>query len=478
MQTHNGQRGNVAAVMEVSVPAGRLGSVIATLEELGASVLWSQIIQPGTESNLYRLEIAGITFGTAQAVADRLSVIPGVNTQSVLDPVFAIHRGGKIAVNSKVPVETRADLSLIYTPGVGQVCIAIAEDLSRGIDFTIKGNAVAVITDGSAVLGLGNLGPLPALPVMEGKAMLFKRFANIDAFPICLNTQNADEIVRATELIAPVFGGINLEDIAAPRCFEVERRLQESLDIPVFHDDQHGTAIVMIAALLNSLRLTNRRVEDLRVVINGTGAAGVACARMMLDLGVGDIVCCDTRGAIYRGRPDGMNSEKEWIAQHTNRSNLQGTLAEVLPGMDLFVGLSAAGMLTPAMVRTMHPEPLVFAMANPTPEIMPEDAAGIVTVMATGRSDYPNQINNALAFPGVFRGALNVHASAINEQMKLAAARAIADLIAPADLRADYVVPSIFDARVVPAVSAAVAKTAVETGVARHPDLARVAALV
>lgn len=478
MDTQNTQRSNVAAVLEVRVPAGRLGSVIGTLEELGAAVLWSQNIQTGDESSLYRLELSGISFGATQSVADRLALIPGVHPQSVLDPVFVIHQGGKISVNSKVPVETRADLSLIYTPGVGQVCIAIAEDLSRATDFTIKGNTVAVVTDGSAVLGLGNLGPLPALPVMEGKAMLFKRFGGVDAFPICLDTQDTEEIIRATQLIAPVFGGINLEDIAAPRCFEVERRLQNLLDIPVFHDDQHGTAIVVIAALINALRLTNHKIEDLRAVVNGTGAAGVACARMMLDLGVGDIVCCDTRGAIYRGRKEGMNSEKEWIAENTNRNNLTGSLADVLPGVDLFVGLSAAGMLTPPMVRTMHPKPLVFAMANPTPEIMPEEAHGIVSVMATGRSDFPNQINNALAFPGVFRGALNVRASTINEHMKMAAARAIADLIATADLRPDYVVPSLFDTRVVPAVSAAVARAAAETGVARHPDYMRVAARI
>ncbi|MCX6023368.1 MAG: NAD-dependent malic enzyme, partial [Chloroflexi bacterium] len=436
-------RSGIAAVIEVRTPLGRLGSVVAALEEIGASVVSTQIVEQTETNSTYRLELSGLTLGTGDAAAARLEALPGVQPLRVLDPVFAAHQGGKIAVISKVPVESRADLSVIYTPGVAQVCLAIAADLSRGTDLTIKGNTVAVVTDGSAILGLGNLGPLPAMPVMEGKAMLFKRFAGVDAFPICLATQDTEEIIRVTAAIAPGFGGINLEDIAAPRCFEVERRLQAMLDIPVFHDDQHGTAIVTVAALINAAKLTGKRVQDMRAVVNGVGAAGVACARMMLALGVGDIIACDTEGAIYRGRTSRMNAEKQWMAENTNVDNKRGVLADVLHGADLFVGVSAPRTLTPAMLRTMAPNPLIFAMANPTPEILPEDAAGLVGVMATGRSDYPNQINNALAFPGVFRGALNVRASAINEPMKLAAARALADLVSDADLSPEHIIPSI-----------------------------------
>ncbi|MEA2645229.1 MAG: hypothetical protein QOE92_312, partial [Chloroflexota bacterium] len=384
------------------------------------------------------------------------------------DRTFALHEGGKISVVSKVPIKNRDDLSMAYTPGVARVCRAIAEDPSKARTLTIKRNMVAVVTDGSAVLGLGNLGPEAALPVMEGKAMLFKEFGDVDAFPICLNTQDIDEIVEAVERIAPVFGGINLEDISAPRCFAVEERLIESLDIPVFHDDQHGTAVVVMAALLNALRIVDKKLSDLRVVVSGTGAAGVACTRMMVAAGVQDVIGVDRHGAIYKGREPLDSGVKRWYAGTTNYYRRQGSLSDVIAGADVFLGVSGPGLLTPSDIAKMADQPIVFALANPDPEIRPELTEGLVAVMATGRSDYPNQINNVLAFPGIFRGVLDSGARHITETMKLAAATAIADVVSPEELSPEYVVPSVFNRAVAPAVAQAVMEEA-KAGGQFHP---------
>ncbi|MFP3121873.1 NAD-dependent malic enzyme [Ectobacillus funiculus] len=375
---------------------------------------------------------------------------------------------GKLGVYSKVSVQDANDLSLAYSPGVAEPCLDIHEDESKVYDYTMKGNLVAVVSDGTAVLGLGNIGPKAAMPVMEGKALLFKSFADVDAFPICLDTTDPDKIVEVVKLLEPTFGGVNLEDIAAPQCFEIEDRLRKICDIPIFHDDQHGTAIVTAAGLINALKLADKELEDIRVVVNGAGAAGVAIVKLLLHMGVQDIILCDTKGIIHEGRPVGMNPFKEEMARITNKGHKQGTLADALAGTDVFVGVSAAGAVTKEMVRSMNQNPIIFAMANPVPEIMPQDAkeAGAL-VIGTGRSDFPNQVNNVLAFPGIFRGALDVHAKEINEEMKLAAIYAIAGLISNEELHADYVIPDPFDRRVVTHVAAAVANAAMETGVSR-----------
>src|SRR5688572_12873943 len=378
-----------------------------------------------------------------------------------------MHLGGKIEVRSKVPLHTRADLSMAYTPGVARVCEAIHTDPERAFTLTIKKNTVAVVSDGTAVLGLGDIGPFAAMPVMEGKAMLFKEFAGIDAFPICLDTKDPDAIVRTVKAIAPGFGAINLEDISAPRCFEIEDRLRHELDIPVFHDDQHGTAVVVLAALINALKLVGKRMTDIKVVVSGVGAAGVACSKIIMASGVRRIVGCDRDGIIYRGR-GAMNSMKEWYAVHTNPDDERGSLRDAITGADVFLGLSAPGVIGVNDLKQMAADPIVFAMANPTPEIMPEQAEPYVAVMATGRSDYPNQINNVLCFPGIFRGALDARASCINEEMKLAAAHAIAGIIGPDELHGEYIVPSVFDKRIAEAVAKAVDEAAHMTGVARR----------
>ena len=381
------------------------------------------------------------------------------------DPVFALHRGGKVEVVSSVPLRTREDLAMAYTPGVALVCTAIEQDPALAYDYTWKSHTVAVVTDGTAVLGLGDIGPLAALPVMEGKALLFKHFGDIDAVPICLDVTDLDELVETVARLAPAFGGINLEDISAPRCFEVERRLQERLDIPVFHDDQHGTAIVVLAALRNAARLTGRPLSDLRVVCSGAGAAGIAVSRMLLDAGVGDLAIADTRGIVHPGRTD-LNAAKAEFAGRSNRSGLTGSFVEALRGADVLIGLSG-GTIAPDAVASMAPDSIVFAMANPVPEVLPDVAhAAGARVVATGRSDFPNQINNVLAFPGVFKGAMSVRASRITEGMKRAAADALAGVVGD-DLSAELVIPSVFDPRVVPAVADAVAGAARAEGVAR-----------
>jgi malate dehydrogenase (oxaloacetate-decarboxylating) len=401
------------------------------------------------------------------AIVSAVRSVEGVEVVHVSDRVFLAHLGGKLEVRPRQPLKTREDLSMTYTPGVARVSRAIAEDPELVWNLTIKRNTVAIVSDGTAVLGLGDIGPEAALPVMEGKAVLFKEFADVDAFPICLATKDTDEIVRTVEAIAPAFGGINLEDISAPRCFEVERRLRERLEIPVFHDDQHGTAIVVLAALLNALRVVGKRIEDVRIVTTGCGAAGAAITRTLLHAGARWIVGCDEGGALYRGR-EGLDSAKQEYAEITNPENLQGTADELLEGADVFIGVSVPGAVSVEGIRRMAPRAIVFAMANPNPEVDPEEIEGLAEVIATGRSDYPNQINNVLAFPGVFRGALDVRARTVDSEMELAAAQAIADSIAADELAADYVIPSVFNRSVVPAVAAAVAEAARRTGVARR----------
>ncbi|MGO4886572.1 NADP-dependent malic enzyme [Anaerobacillus sp. MEB173] len=375
---------------------------------------------------------------------------------------------GKLESASKVSIRNAEDLSLAYSPGVAEPCKEIHQDESKVYEYTMKGNMVAVVSDGSAVLGLGNIGASASLPVMEGKAILFKSFAGVDAFPICLNTSDVDKIVETVKLMEPTFGGVNLEDIAAPNCFIIEERLKQETNIPIFHDDQHGTAIVTVAGLVNALKIVQKEMEDIKVVVNGAGAAGIAVIKLLRSFGVSDIIMCDSKGIIYEGRPYGMNNIKEEVATYTNRQKQEGTLIDALDNADVFIGVSAAGALTKEMIEMMHVDPIIFAMANPTPEIMPEEAkdAG-VRVIGTGRSDFPNQVNNVLAFPGIFRGALDVHATEINEEMKKAAVYAIASLVSDYELSESYVIPGPFDYRVAPEVAAATAKAAIETGVAR-----------
>ncbi|MBT2643944.1 NAD-dependent malic enzyme [Bacillus sp. ISL-41] len=375
---------------------------------------------------------------------------------------------GKLESKSKVPVKNARDLSLAYSPGVAEPCKEIYDKPETVFDYTMKGNMVAVVSDGTAVLGLGNIGPEAALPVMEGKAVLFKSFAGVDAFPICLNTTDVDKIVETVKLLEPTFGGVNLEDIAAPNCFAIEERLKKETNIPVFHDDQHGTAIVTVAGLVNALKIVGKKMNEIKVVANGAGAAGIAIIKLLYSYGVRDIIMCDTKGAIYEGRPNGMNAIKDEVAKFTNRDNVEGSLADAIKGADVFIGVSVAGALTSEMVQTMNNDPVIFAMANPVPEIMPDEAkAAGAAVIGTGRSDFPNQVNNVLAFPGIFRGALDARATHINEKMKVAAVNAIASLIEESELSSDYVIPGPFDPRVAPAVAAAVANAAMETGVAR-----------
>lgn len=400
-------------------------------------------------------------------IVDKLRGLPGVKVINASDQTFLVHLGGKIETTPKMPIKNREDLSRVYTPGVARVCMAIHDVPAKVYSLTIKRNTVAVVTDGTAVLGLGNIGPEAAMPVMEGKAMLFKQMAGVDAFPICLNTQDTEEIIRTVKAIAPVFGGINLEDISSPRCFEIEQRLIEELDIPVFHDDQHGTAVVLLAGLLNAVKVVGKQLEDCKVIVNGVGAAGIACTKMLLAAGVKNIVGVDRAGAIFRGETYSYDAWR-WYAEHTNPHGLRGKLSDVIKEADIFIGLSGPKLLSVEDVKKMADDPIVFAMANPTPEITPEEAEPYVRVMATGRSDYPNQINNVLCFPGIFRGALDCRASRINEEMKLAAAKAIASVVSEDELNEHYIIPSVFNHNVVERVRDAVMQAAIESGVARR----------
>ena len=401
-----------------------------------------------------------------QQVVEAVRSLKGVTLVDWWDRTFRMHEAGKIHTATSAPVNDRDDLSMAYTPGVARVCMAIHNDPSLSHQYTIRKNTVAIVSNGTAVLGLGDIGPEAAMPVMEGKALLFKEFGGVDGFPICINARTADEVVDFVERLAPTFGGINLEDIKAPECFEIEERLKASLDIPVFHDDQHGTAVVTLAALWNSLKITGKKMEDLSVVIAGMGAAGVAIGKILINAGVGEIVGCDRTGAIFSGRSD-LNTAKQWFAENTNPSRKMGSISDVMHGADVFVGVSGPGLITAADLRNMAKNPIVFAMANPDPEIRPEQADGLAAVMATGRSDYPNQINNVLAFPGLFRGALDVNATDITENMKLAAAIAIAESVSDAELSPAFVVPSVFDRSIVQRVAPAVSAAAIADGVTR-----------
>jgi malate dehydrogenase (oxaloacetate-decarboxylating) len=447
--------------------AGSLGKILTAIGDAGGMVGAVDIVRMGERRTVRDITVNARDSEHGQRVVAAVEELPEVTVVNVSDRTFLVHLGGKIEVRSRMQIRTRDDLSMVYTPGVARVCRAIAQDPERAFNLTIKRNTVAVVTDGTAVLGLGDIGPEAAMPVMEGKAALFKQFAGVDAFPICLDTKDPDEIVETVKNLAPVFGGINLEDISAPRCFEIEERLKQELEIPVFHDDQHGTAVVVLAALINSLKIVEKKIEDLRVVISGVGASGVACAKIMMAAGAANIVGCDSKGIVHEGR-EGLNASKQWFAEHTNPEGRSGDLSAAVAGADLFLGLSVPGVLTVEHLESMNEDPIVFAMANPEPEIRPELAVGHARIIATGRSDYPNQINNVLCFPGIFRGALDVRAREIDEEMKLAAAEAMAGVIPEKELSDDYIIPSVFDERVAPAVAEAVAETAKKTGMARR----------
>jgi malate dehydrogenase (oxaloacetate-decarboxylating) len=453
--------------VKLSTRAGTLGEVATAIGKAGGDIGAIDIVSVARDYIIRDITVNTVSSEHEERIVNAVKDIDGIEVIQVSDRTFLMHIGGKIEVVSKMPLKTRADLSMAYTPGVARVCEAIHEDPEKAFTLTIKKNTVAVVTDGTAVLGLGDIGPAAAMPVMEGKAMLFKEFGGINAFPICLNTKDPEEIVRTVKAIATAFGGINLEDISAPRCFEIEDRLKEELDIPVFHDDQHGTAVVVLAALINALKIVGKQMSEIKVVVNGVGAAGVACTKIVMAAGVRNIIGCDQQGALYRGRRENMNPVKERYAQNTNPNDEKGTLHDVIKGADVFLGLSVPGVLAVDDLKLMATKPIVFAMANPTPEIMPEDAAPHVAVMATGRSDYPNQINNVLCFPGIFRGALACRARTINEEMKLAAANAIAGIIGENELHPEYIVPSVFDKRVADAVAHAVEEAAYQTRVAR-----------
>jgi malate dehydrogenase (oxaloacetate-decarboxylating) len=467
---------SVTVRVELDARQEPLGKLTASIAEAGGALVSVDLI-PGAGPEGKRVREFTIDARNAEHWEQILRAIGSTRGARVLgftDRTFEMHRKGKIEQHNKYPLKTRDDLSMAYTPGVARVCEYIAADRSKAFDYTIKANTVAVVTDGSAVLGLGDIGPQAAMPVMEGKAMLFKEFAGVDAFPICLDTNDPGEIVQATKLIAPTFGGINLEDISAPRCFEIEERLKQEIDIPVFHDDQHGTAVVVMAALFNALKIVGKPIERLRVLFLGLGAAGVACTKMMQAAGVTEIIGCDRKGAISVDRDDYVSGEmsgiKRWYAENSNPERISGGPNEAIEGCDLFVGLSGPGLLEAESLGKMHDDPIVFAMANPTPEVMPEEAEPYVRIMATGRSDYPNQINNVLCFPGIFRGALDAGAPEITEEMKLAAAHGIARVVTEDDLSEDYVIPSVFNRDVAPAVADAVVEEAKRAGIARFSE--------
>jgi malate dehydrogenase (oxaloacetate-decarboxylating) len=454
--------------VEIEHRPGMLGRVASAIGAVGGTIGAVDLVQVEREHTIRDITVETGDASDWPRLTEAVNAVHGARVLDTTDRTFLLHVGGKIELRNKSPLRTREDLSMAYTPGVARVCRAIAEDPDKAFQYTIKRNTVAVVSDGTAVLGLGDIGPRAAMPVMEGKAMLFKEFAGVDAFPVCLDTRDPDEIVAVVRAIAPGFGGVNLEDISAPRCFEIEDRLKAELDIPVFHDDQHGTAVVVLAALLNALRLTGRRLADLRIVIVGLGAAGVAVTKILLEAGARHIIACDSRGAVTVDRADyldgSMTAVKRALAPSLERRS--GALIDVIEGTDLLIGVSGARILPAVALKRMNPDPIVFALANPDPEVSPEEALQYTRILATGRSDYPNQINNVLCFPGVFRGALDVRATAITESMKTAAARAIAEIVGDAELREDYIIPSVFNRDVAPAVAAAVAAEARATGTA------------
>jgi len=445
-----------------------LGKVASAIGQSGATIGTVELVHSENQHLLRDITVDAKDSDHWDQITAAIDAVDGAKVIDTTDRTFKVHLGGKIEQQNKHPLKTRDDLSMAYTPGVARVCEAIKEDRSKAFQYTIKRNTVAVVSDGTAVLGLGDIGPEASMPVMEGKAVLFKEFAGVDAFPICLNTTDTEEIIETVKRIAPTFGGINLEDISAPRCFEIEERLKAELDIPVFHDDQHGTAVVVLAALINALKIVDKKPEDLRVVMVGLGAAGIAVTKILLNAGVKDVIGCDSKGALSTERADyvdgSMNPIKRWFSEVTNPEKLAGAPIDVIDNSDLFIGLSGAKVIPPEALKKMNRDPIVFAMANPDPEISPEEAAPYVRIMATGRSDYPNQINNVLCFPGVFRGALDIQATQITEGMKLAAAKAIAEIVSEEDLCEEYIIPSVFNRDVAPAVAEAVAQEAKKNG--------------
>jgi len=453
--------------IEIISQVGMFGKIATAIGEVGGDIGAVDIVRVGKGTIVRDVTVNARNDEHEKAIVDAVRNIEGVRVIHVTDRTFLQHHGGKIEIHNKVPVKNRNDLSRVYTPGVARVCTAIYKDKAKAYRFTIKRNSVAIVTDGSAVLGLGDIGPEAALPVMEGKAMLFKEFANVDAFPICLSTKDPDEIVRTVKNISPAFGGINLEDISAPRCFEIEDKLKKELDIPVFHDDQHGTAVVVLAALLNAVKVVGKKFKKLKIVITGAGAAGTACCKILREVGITDIIVCDREGTIYKGRKKNMNPVKKWISENSNPRLIKGRIPDAMKGADVFIGVSVPNLIAVDDIKRMKADPIVLALANPEPEIAPEDAYPYVKVLATGRSDYPNQINNMLCFPGLFRGLLDSRARIVNEEIKLAAARAIASIVEEKELSEDYIVPSIFDRKVVTTVASAVSDAAYRTGVAR-----------
>ena len=452
-----------SVTLRIKLPnqVSRLAAVMEAIAGAGGNLGNIDVVEKSREAIVREISVDASSTEAAEAIETAVRSLEDIEVLAVYARTFALHRGGKLRVEAKIPLREQDDLAMAYTPGVGRVCVEIAKNPESVYDYTIKGNTVAIVSDGSAVLGLGNLGAEGSMPVMEGKAMLFKEFAGLDAFPICLDTQDTEEIIETVQRIAPVFGAVNLEDISAPRCFEIEKRLQESLDIPIFHDDQHGTAIVSLAALMNALKVVGKKIGDIRLVINGAGAAGLSMARLFKKAGLQDLIVCDSKGMIGRDRTNLTEAKQEFAVPQS------GTLADAMKGADVFMGVSAPGVVSVEMVKSMTEQPIVFAMANPVPEIQPELVKDIVAVMATGRSDYPNQINNVLAFPGVIRGAVDCRAQAITTEMFLAAGGAIAALIPDPDLTANNIMPSVFDPRVAPAVAAAVKEVARNAGIAR-----------
>ena len=453
--------------LKIDNKVGMLASVNRVISEMGGVVGAIDLVGPEDGVLVRDISIFTNDPDHSDKIVESIKKTPGVEFVNFSDRTFLVHLGGKISIRNRIPVKTRDDLSMAYTPGVARICMEINQDPEDAYKLTTKGNTVAVVTDGTAVLGLGNIGPKAAMPVMEGKAMLFKEFADIDAWPICLDTTDTEEIIRIVKAIAPGFGGINLEDIAAPRCFEIEQRLREELEIPVFHDDQHGTAVVTTAALINALKVVGKDVEKIKVIVSGAGAAGIACTKMIMHLGVKNLIVCDSKGAIHSKRTN-LNPSKNWLAENSNPEKESGALKEVIEGADVFLGVSAPNIIGQKDVKNMAKDPIVFAMSNPDPEISPEEASPFAAVMATGRSDYPNQINNVLCFPGIFRGALDCRSNTINEEMKLAAAHAIAGVVDDAHLNADYIIPSVFDTTVAKKISESVQAAAYKTGVARR----------
>jgi malate dehydrogenase (oxaloacetate-decarboxylating) len=458
---------NVILRLEMNSDKIKFGQVAIAISDAGGDIVAIDIIGANGNSTVRDLTVNVDDTTDIDRITAAIQTLPDVSLVHVSDRTFLLHLGGKLATVAKTPIQNRDDLSRVYTPDVARVCMAIYEEPQKAFTLTIKRNTVAVISDGSAVLGLGNIGPRAAMPVMEGKAVLFKQFADVDAFPICLEGQDTEEIIRTIKMIAPAFGGINLEDISSPRCFEIEARLREELDIPVFHDDQHGTAVVLYAGLINALKLVGKSINEVKVVVCGIGAAGIACSKILLAAGVKDVIGVDVEGILHSGEQY-QNPMKQWFAANTNPHGISGTLKDAIRGADVFIGVSAGGILSREDVMTMAAEPIVFAMANPNPEIRPEEIEDIVAVVATGRSDYSNQINNVLCFPGIFRGALDCRATVINEEMKLAAAEAIAAIITDKERDKHYIIPSVFNPNIVRMVRESVIRAAIRTQVARR----------